>query len=126
MCGNPPTLLKLIETELPGIQITASKVSKSLVLGFFHESRHLWLALDHQPSSDSVEDALGCLANMLAFCQGCQEGSYHLCHMEYRTTAGRLRRFLGDDTYQHFVARAPVLRASQPIEVLSAPRSTAS
>ena len=107
------TLLKeIVLTACPGASLETIDVGRSLVVGFHGPDQTVWVALDQRPRSPSVEAALGCVANMLVFCENCKEVAFPACHQQYRIISERLRRFLGNDHYQRFVANAPVHQTS--------------
>lgn len=104
---------EIVATACPNASVEALDVGRSLVVGFHGGGQTVWIALDHRPRGGNLEEILGCVANMLAFCENCNESGFPACHQQYRIISERMRRFLGNDHYQRFVANAPVRRMSK-------------
>jgi hypothetical protein len=109
------SLLDLVVEERPGTQIETTVIGKSLLIGFRHGVRTLWIALDKPTPTrvvENVEEILGFLANQLVLCQNCKNtfsAACICCHYEHRVMARRLREFLGESGYQRFLAHAPLV-----------------
>jgi hypothetical protein len=104
------SLLQIVSTARPGATIDTFPVGKLLVVGLTYQAKKTWIALDHYPSGGGVEDILGCLANMLVCCDHCGELTHGRCYFEHRLISERMRRFLGDQGYEKFLAHAPIRR----------------
>lgn len=102
------SLQDIVLDACPDASLETLEIGRATVVGFHAPDNTVWVALDERPPCPTIEQALGCVANMLVFCESCRETAFPTCHQEYRVTAERLRRFLGDDHYWRFVAHAPV------------------
>jgi hypothetical protein len=61
---------------------------------------------------------------MLVLCQNCTELPFPPCHQQWRIMTERMRRFLGAEGYERFLASAPLRgRAPSPADGLSSPKS---
>lgn len=100
----------IVTAACPDASLETIDVGRSLVVGFHGGGKTVWIALDQRPRGQGMEEMLGCVANMLVFCENCKEFGFPACHQQYRIISERLRRFLGNDLYQRFVANAPVRR----------------
>ena len=108
-----PSLLQIASAARPGATIDTFPVGKLLVVGFTHQSAKMWIALDHYPNSGGLEEILGCIANILVICGNCCEVGLPQCHFEHRVICERMRKFLGDRSYEEFAAHAPI-RVGRP------------
>jgi hypothetical protein len=106
-------LQEIVAAACPQASVEALDVGRSLVVGFHGPEQTVWIALDRRPREGTMEEILGCVANMLVFCENCNERGYPACHQQYRIISERLRRFLGNDHYQRFVANAPARRGME-------------
>jgi hypothetical protein len=107
---EPQLLLQIVAAARPGATIDTFPVGKLLVVGFTYQAKKTWIALDHYPRDGGVEGILGCLANTLVCCDHCSEWVHGRCYFEHRLISERMRKFLGDQSYEDFLAHAPIRR----------------
>ena len=96
------SLLSVVERERPDTQIELTDVAGLPVIGVRQGAEAMWIALDSRPHSESPDDLLRCLADMLLFCANCAEDTQSRCTSQRRHLAEKLRGFLGETGFQRF------------------------
>lgn len=107
-----PSLLDALCGESPGLEVDAFMMNRSPTVCFRLESQKVWIALDEHPRPKGIDEALGCVANMLVCCQNCQNGPEHTCYQDHSVVSGRLRKLLGPAGYELLLASAPIQSGS--------------
>jgi len=105
---DKPSLLDALCGESLGLEVDAFMMNRSPTVCFRRESQKVWIVLDEHPRPKGIDEALGCVANMLVCCQNCTNGPEHACYQDHSVVSGRLRKLLGAAGYDLLVANAPI------------------
>ena len=106
--ANAKILSDIIAGHCPGCAVEVRDVGKYLVVGLHNGGQKVWIALDHQHTEITVDEALGLLANMLVCCLHCADDAHFHCKRDRRTAAARLKKLLGNEGFRMFLENAPI------------------
>ena len=111
--ADKPSLLEIVSNSRPEAAAEAYIIGGSLVVCFHDRFRKVWVSLDGHSRVEGIEKILGLVANMLVCCRDCRNNPAMACRQEFNLVSQRLRKLLGEPSYEQFLAGAPIRSAAK-------------